>query len=266
MEELLGLKHKRAVVAGGGQGMGESSALILARAGCHTGVIDLDSNAAERVAARVAAMGVQSATAQGDVTSENSAPELLREIAEGLGGPLDILVTVVGGVRTRKPLVEMSLEYWLSDQRLNLQSFFLLAQAFAKASIIAGRPGVITCIGSVAGLGGSAGIASYGAAKAGLTQLVQSMAAEWASHGIRVNAVAPGTIITPRLPDTQANRERAINSLLPMKRRGTTEEIAKAVLFLSSDLSSYTTGHTLLVDGGWMSAYLLAPAPDHKLV
>ena len=103
--------------------------------------------------------------------------------------------------------------------------------------------------------------AAYGAAKAGLVSLVRTMAVEWAPHGIRVNCIAPGSIITPRIPDTPELREQTSQGLIPMKRRGTTDEIGKAAVFLLSDLASYVTGHTLPVDGGWMSAFL-SGVPD----
>ena len=85
---------------------------------------------------------------------------------------------------------------------------------------------------------------------------MKSMAVEWAVNGIRVNSVAPGSISTPRLPDSEAHRQAMKNSLVPMERSGTTDDIGKAVLFLASDMSNYTTGHTLMVDGGWMAANL----------
>jgi NAD(P)-dependent dehydrogenase (short-subunit alcohol dehydrogenase family) len=87
------------------------------------------------------------------------------------------------------------------------------------------------------------------------------MAVEWAPHNIRVNAVAPGSIITPRIPDSPARQERIERSLIPARRLGTAEEVGKAALFLLSDLASYTTGHTLLVDGGWMAASLYEIPP-----
>jgi hypothetical protein len=104
--------------------------------------------------------------------------------------------------------------------------------------------------------------AAYGAAKAGLISLVQTMAVEWASYNIRVNAIAPGPIVTPRLYDTPQRIETIANSLLPVRKRGVTDDIGKAVLFLASDLASYITGTTLDVDGGswWRICFPADPA------
>jgi NAD(P)-dependent dehydrogenase (short-subunit alcohol dehydrogenase family) len=146
---------------------------------------------------------------------------------------------------------------WDFEQRRNLRYVFFVAQAFAKDLLAAGKPGAIVSIASVSGMQGAVSHAPYGAAKAGVINLVKTLAVEWGRHNIRVNAIAPGTIITPRLPDSPAQQEAMRKSLIPMRRRGTTEEIGRAVLFLSSDLASYVTGHTLPVDGGWMAANTL---------
>jgi len=119
----------------------------------------------------------------------------------------------------------------------------------------------MVCIASVDGMQGSPMHAAYGAAKAGLINLVQSMAVEWAEHAIRVNAIAPGHIVTPRLYDTPARVEWYRESLIPAKQRGTTDDIGKAALFLLSDLASYITGVTLPVDGGLMSANRVHSGP-----
>ena len=114
----------------------------------------------------------------------------------------------------------------------------------------------MVCITSVTGVQSAPNHASYGAAKAGLINLVRSMAVEWAPYNIRVNAIVPGSIITPRIPASPERMKRTGQGLIPAKRLGTTDEVGKAALFLLSDLASYVTGHTLLVDGGWMAAYL----------
>jgi NAD(P)-dependent dehydrogenase (short-subunit alcohol dehydrogenase family) len=238
--------------------MGESTARRLAEAGCDVAVIDLDAGRAERVAADVKTSGRRGIALSGDLMKDGAATKLFETVRAELKGELDVLVSVIGGVASGKPLLDMSATEWDADQQLNLRYFFFAAQAFAKSLVASGKPGAITCIGSVSGIRGAPFHASYGAAKAGLMALVRSMAVEWAPHHIRVNAIAPGTIITPRLPDSEDSRTKIAASLIPMRRRGTTDEIGKAAVFLSSDLASYVTGHTLLVDGGWMSAFLLA--------
>jgi NAD(P)-dependent dehydrogenase (short-subunit alcohol dehydrogenase family) len=150
----------------------------------------------------------------------------------------------------------MTPEQWELDHRRNLRHFFFTARAVAGSLIRREKPGAIACIASVSGLQSAPHHASYGAAKAGLMNLVRTMAVEWAPHDIRVNAIAPGSIATPRIPDTPEARERHRQSLIPMKRRGTTDEIGKVATFLVSDLASYVTGHTVPVDGGWMAMFL----------
>ena len=109
---------------------------------------------------------------------------------------------------------------------------------------------------SVSGTQSSPTHAAYGAAKAALVHAVKTMAVEWAEDNIRVNSVAPGGIVTPRLPDTPERIASFRNSAVPMRRRGVPEDIANALLYLTSDMSDYVTGHTLLVDGGVMAGNL----------
>jgi NAD(P)-dependent dehydrogenase (short-subunit alcohol dehydrogenase family) len=254
MIDLFGREGKAALVIGGGQGMGESSARLLARAGCDVAIVDIDRDRAERVAALVRELGRKGVAIAANVLDDHEAEQAVGEAEHALGR-LDVMVSIVGQALFT-PIVDMSPEDWDSDQRRNLRYFFVAARLVAKSMIRRGVPGSMVCIASTDGLQAAPYHASYGAAKAGLVQLVKSMAVEWAVHGIRVNSVAPGSISTPRLPDSEAHRQAMKNSLVPMERSGTTDDIGKAVLFLASDMSNYTTGHTLMVDGGWMAANL----------
>lgn len=254
---LLGLEGKRALVVGGGRGMGESSALFLATAGCDVAVLDNEAARAETVAAGVRARGRKGAVIVANIFDEADVVRAVAEAEEKLGG-LDVLVTIVGQALFR-PLLELSLEEWDSEQTRNLRYVFVTARAVAASMIRRGTGGSIVAIGSIDGLVGAPGHAAYGAAKAGLLHLVKSMAAEWGRDGIRVNAVAPGSITTPRLPETEQSRVWMDESVLPIGRAGTTDEIAGAVLFLASSLSGYVTGHTLAVDGGWLAANIFDP-------
>jgi NAD(P)-dependent dehydrogenase (short-subunit alcohol dehydrogenase family) len=252
--DLFGLEGKKALIIGGGQGMGESSARLLAAAGCDVAIADVEAERAERVATVVRGLGRKSAAIVANVLEDDGAAKAVGDAERALGG-LDVLVAIVGQALFT-PIVDMSPEDWDSDQRRNLRYFFVSARLAAKSMIARGVPGSMVCIASTDGLQAAPYHASYGAAKAGLVQLVKSMAVEWAVHGIRVNSVAPGSISTPRLPDTEKHRQAMKDSLVPMERSGTTDDIGKAVLFLASDMSNYTTGHTLMVDGGWMAANL----------
>jgi NAD(P)-dependent dehydrogenase (short-subunit alcohol dehydrogenase family) len=251
-KDLFGLTGKTSAVIGGGQGIGEQVSALFARAGADVAVIDLDLARAERVAASVSATGRRGVAVTADVLSDDGPASALGRADEALGG-IDVLVTIVGQAQYATAL-EMTPEQWDLDHRRNLRYFFLAAQSFAAQRIRRNKPGAIVAIASVSGVQSAPQHSAYGAAKAGLINLVKSYAIEWAPHGIRVNAVAPGTIVTPRRPDSPEQRQRLEASAIPMRRRGQPAEIAGAVLFLASDLSSYMTGETLNVDGGWMAA------------
>ncbi len=255
MTDIFGLQGKVALIVGGGQGMGESSARYLAEAGCDVAIADIDADRARRVADLVAGMGRRSVAIVGDALKDG--PAMVAEARRELGG-LDRLVTIVGQALF-KPTLEFTPEDWDSDQNRNLRYAFFTAQAFAKGLIAEEKPGAMVCICSVSGMQAAVQHVSYGAAKAGLISMVRTLGVEWAPYGIRVNGVAPGSIITPRIPDTPERAQQTRDSLIPMRRRGGTDEIGRAVLFLCSDLASYVTGHALPVDGGWMAANILLP-------
>lgn len=257
MVSLFGLEGKKALIVGGGRGMGEASALLLAQAGCDVAVLDNELERAEHVATGIRALGRVGVAIKADIMQEEAVHAAVAEAERALGG-LDILVTIVGQALF-KPLFEVSLEEWDYEQSRNLRYFFTMARAVARSMADRKVAGSLICIGSVDGVQGSPYHAAYGAAKAGLMHLVKSMASEWGRDNIRVNSVVPGSITTPRLPETPETRAAMEESAVPLGRAGTIEEIAGAVLFLASGLSSYVTGHSLLVDGGWMAANLFDP-------
>ena len=165
------------------------------------------------------------------------------------------MVSIVGAA-TWGSLLETTAEIWDEQMRLNLRYFFLVAQGGRAVADPPRQPGAIVGIASVDGQRAAPMRGAYGAAKAGLISLVQTMAVEWAPHGIRVNAIAPGHIVTPRLFDTPQRAEGYAASLLPMRHRGTPDDIGRAALFLASDMARYITGTTLDVDGGLLAANL----------
>lgn len=254
---MFGLEGKSALIVGGGRGMGEASALMLAEAGCDVAILDSEWERAAFVAEAVQRIGRRSTPIVADVLDEASVRQAVAKAEDALGG-LDVLVAIVGQALF-KPLFEITLDEWDYEQARNLRYFFVIARAVAASMIRLGRPGSIICVGSVDGLQAAPSHGGYGAAKAGLMHLVKTMAAEWGRDGIRVNAVAPGSISTPRLPATDESRAAMERSVIPLGRAGTTIEVGGAVTYLASELSSYVTGHTLLVDGGWMAANLFDP-------
>ncbi len=254
MHNLLGLKSKTAMVWGGGAGMGEATARRLAEAGCNVAVIDKEADLAKCVADVLCQRGCKAIALAADATVTSDVDAAVAATEAQLG-PVDVMATVIG-IGVWSTLVEMTEAQWLDAHRLNLTSFFLPARAVARAMIRDKRPGAIVSVASVSGLTSAPNHGGYGAAKAGLINLVRTMAVEWGPHAIRVNAIAPGAIATPRIQMSEAALA-TMKQRFPLGRPGTPDEIAKTALFLLSDQASYITGHTLPVDGGWMSTFLM---------
>ena len=260
---LFGLAGRKVLIIGGGQGMGAATARFVARAGADVALVDIVPERAEAVASMVSALGRRGIAITGDVLDDAQIPRIIAEADAKLVG-IDAMVCIVGAAAWGS-LLDTSAEVWDQQMHLNLRYFFLICQAAAKSMIARGTKGRIVGIASVDGQRASPMRGAYGAAKAGLISLVQTMAVEWAPHNIRVNAIAPGHIVTPRLFDTPQRAEGYAASLLPARRRGTTDEIGKAALFLVSDLASYVNGTTLDVDGGQMAANLFPRGlPGHN--
>ena len=257
-EELFGLKGKHAIVWGGGFGMGERTCYRLSQVGAHVAVVDLLQERADKIAGELNAAGGKAVAIQADATSEASVEAALAA-AEATLGPVDVMATVIGlGVWDQ--VVDMSLDKFNQSILLNLTSFFLPARAVARSLLKNKKPGAIACVSSVSGLTSAPNHAGYGAAKAGMINLVRTMADEWGPYGIRVNAAMPGSAATPRLTlneEGQAAMNAAMRAKVPLGRSATPDELAKAILFLLSDLASYITGHNLHVDGGWTSTFLM---------
>jgi NAD(P)-dependent dehydrogenase (short-subunit alcohol dehydrogenase family) len=249
VKDQLGLAGKTVLVLGGGQGNGAATCHRFADAGANVAIVDLDIGLAEKVAGEVRERGVKAVALTGDVRKPAECARLIEEATRHIGVP-DCLITIIGQA-TMKPILDLTPEDIERDLDINLRFFVYSAQAFARALIAAGKPGTIAGLSSVDGIFGSPVHAAYGFAKAGLINFIKSAATEWADHGIRVNCVAPGAIVTPRVPDSDDRRRVMKNSMIPLRRSGQPPEIAGALLFLSSDLSSYVTGQTLPVDGGW---------------
>lgn len=259
MNELFGLAGKRILIVGGGQGMGEATAKLLASLGANIALIDLELDRAQRVANELRSPEVQTYALQADATDEAQAVEAIARVEREFG-PLDGLVTIVG-MAGWAPLVEMTAETWDRDLSRNLRYVFLVAREAAKGMLDRGYGRIVT-IASIDGVRSAAHHGAYGAAKAGVVHLVKTMAAEWSARGIRVNCVAPGGIVTPRIPLGSPEEEHArMAPYVPMARRGTVTDIAKAVTFFLSDMSDYVTGQTLAVDGGFLASGGFGPPP-----
>jgi NAD(P)-dependent dehydrogenase (short-subunit alcohol dehydrogenase family) len=250
-KQLFGLEGKNIIVLGGGFGMGEATSNLLADLGANVAVLDIIPERAENVAASVSSKGVRGLPVVADVLDDDQLVGGIDQAERELG-PLDGMVTIVGAAHMQSS-VDVPMEIWDSEQRRNLRYIFLASRELAKRLIARGAPGSIASVASVDGLRASSHHAAYGSAKAGLIHLARSLAGEWSDYGIRFNVVAPGSIHTPRTGQKTPEEERAAMGLVPTKRRGTVHEIARALVFFISDLSSYVTAQTLAVDGGFLA-------------
>jgi 3-oxoacyl-[acyl-carrier protein] reductase len=236
------------VIGGGGGGIGRAITRGLATAGAAVAVADVDRDRADEAAAEVANAGGRSLGLTGDVRSAEDVDGFVNGAVSELGG-LDVLVTVVGGQLAFVPaarLHEMADEDWELMFDLNLRYVARAVRAAVRVFVEQGRGGTIVSVGSIAGHAGSPMQAAYGAAKAGLASLARSVAAEYSREGIRMNVVSCGPIATPVARAAQTGATEWI----PMGRPGESREVAEAVVFLASPLSSYVTGQSLVIDGG----------------
>ena len=250
---ILDLSGRGALVVGGGQGMGRATALLLAQAGANPVVVDLEQDRADGVAAEIEALGRKSVGLSFDVTKPEGANEAIAE-AERATGRLDIVVNIVGGA-SWSPLLSVDDETWERDFDVNLRHHLYVGRAAARNWVAKERPGVLCVVASISGMFGAARHGAYGAAKAGVLSFVKTAAEEWWPHGIRVNAVVPGTVRTPRMEAEWAagSTPRPAADLL-----GTIaepEDIGGAISFLVSDLARKVTGQALVVDGGWTTRF-----------
>ena len=241
------LEGKRAVVTGASRGIGLCIAEKFLQEGASVVILDIiPCQEMERLGALAAEKGGAIAFKECNVASEEVVDRVIKEtLAEG---PIDVLVNNAG--ITRDGLVfRMKLEDWEKVLTINLTSAFLISRHVAMA-MAKQRSGSIVNMASVVGVGGNAGQTNYSASKAGLIGFSRSLAKEVAARGVRVNAVAPGFIITDMTANLPEKAREAFLSVIPMARGGEADEVAKVVLFLASDLSSYVTGQVIRIDGG----------------
>jgi NAD(P)-dependent dehydrogenase (short-subunit alcohol dehydrogenase family) len=250
---VLDLSDRGALVVGGGQGIGRATALLLASAGARPVVLDAKRERAEAVAAEIEALGIKSAGLCADVTNPDEVESAVAAAEQASGG-LDIVVNIVGGA-SWAPLISVDEETWERDFAVNLKHHLYVGRSAARNWIDHDRPGALCVVASISGLFSSARHGAYGAAKAGVLSLVRTASEEWWPHGIRVNAVVPGAVRTPRMEDEWAagTTPRPAEDLLG--RMALPDDIAGAITFLVSDLAAKVTGQALVVDGGWTTRF-----------
>ncbi len=241
------LTGKTALVTGASQGIGRACALELARQGASVALAARNVEKLESVAAEIAAAGGSAKAFALDVSSEESIKGCAKAVLGELGA-VHVLVNNAGITRDGLAL-RMRLADFDDVLRTNLTGAFLLTQAVISGMMKA-RWGRVINITSVVGETGAAGQANYAASKAGLIGLTKSLAREFASRGITVNAVAPGFIQTAMTGALTEEQKAGILGQIPLARYGTDADIAAAVAFLAGDAAGYITGHTLDVNGG----------------
>ena len=245
------IENKVAIVTGGGGGIGGAIVRRFAAEGAKVVIADIDAEAAQARAAEVSSQRGHALPLVSDVTNKRSVEEMVQSTKERWGR-IDILANVAGGA-TIKPVVDVTEQEWDHIINMNLKSTFLCSQAVLK-TMIEQRYGKIVSISSIYGFTGNATRASYATAKAGVAVFTKSLALEVVEHGINVNAIAPGRILTDRVRGHYTEEEWAERvALIPMKRAGKPEEIASAALFLVTDENKYITGQTIHVNGAWLN-------------
>jgi NAD(P)-dependent dehydrogenase (short-subunit alcohol dehydrogenase family) len=245
------LEGKRAVVTGGGSGIGRATALRFAHEGARVGVIDLDEEAVRETAAEIVAGGGIARATPADVTIEEEIQTAIGDTAAKWDG-LDIVLANAAvqlfGEDDRADRLE--LEVWGRTLGVNLTGVFLTCKYGIRALLESGG-GSVVCTGSPTGLFGLApGFDAYSASKAGVHGLVRVLAIDYAADGIRVNAVVPGFTETPLVRQVTGSEREALLHRIPLGRPGSPQEVASMILFLASDESSYATGGIFCVDGG----------------
>jgi len=251
------------VVTGAGNGIGAACARLFAASGARVALWDVDGAAAGQIATEIDASGRQALPFACDVAHCGEVDAALAATLAALGR-IDVLVNNAGIFRAGDFLTVSEAD-WDAVIDVNLKGAFLVGQAVARAMVKAGGGGAIVNMSSVNGVTAIPGIASYNASKGGIDQLTRAMALALADMGIRVNAVAPGTIATELAKKAvlgSAEAEARIMSRTPLRRLGDPDEVAAVCAFLASDAASYMTGEIVYVDGGRLALnYTVPPLP-----
>jgi len=242
---------KVALVTGGASGLGRASAIALAQEGAKVAVSDVSVSEGETTARMISAAGGQAIFVRADVTNSAEVEALVQETAKTFGR-LDLALNNAGidGVRART--ADYPEDIWHQVININLTGVFLCLK-FELPLMVKQGSGVIINMSSVAGVTGFPGHAAYTASKHGVIGLTKTAAIDYAKAGIRVNAICPAYTRTPmlsRMLEQRPDLEAKLISRVPLRRLGTAEEVAQAVLYLFSDAAAFITGHSLVMDGG----------------
>jgi NAD(P)-dependent dehydrogenase (short-subunit alcohol dehydrogenase family) len=251
------LQGRVAAITGGALGIGRATALCFAAEGATVALGDVELGAAEKVAGEIAERGGRAIAVGVDVGDAGQVQAFVDRVVGELGR-LDVMFANAG-IAHSAPFLEHPEAQWHRVLRVNLTGVFLCCQVAARQMVRQGGGGRIIATASINGFRGVENLVGYNVAKAGVIELIRTMAVELAQHHITVNAIAPAQIdtrLTRSLPE-EARRRRV--ERIPLGRFGEADEVARAALFLASDDAGYVTGHTLAVDGGYLAGGLWSP-------
>jgi NAD(P)-dependent dehydrogenase (short-subunit alcohol dehydrogenase family) len=248
------MTRRVALVTGASDGLGRAIACDLAQHGYDVAVTDLAASLLDATVAEIAAGGARGLPIALDLRHQPSIEAALDEAANALG-PIDLLVNNAAFTLNR-PAIAFGWDEFDAVMDVNLKGTYFLTTGYARRCITAARAGAVVMLASTHGLTGLAGRSVYGISKGGIVQMTRMLAIEWAESSIRVNAVAPATIITPSRAQMLADpvRRAAMLERLPQRRFPTAEEVAAAVRYLGSAEATSVTGQILAVDGGLTAA------------
>lgn len=243
-------KDKVVLVTGGGGGMGVEFCAAFAREGARVVLIDAFEKSARNAAGMLKEMGHDVVSRVLDVADESAVSTAFDRIASD-HGRIDVLIGGAG-VRPVGDVLDQSLADFEKCMRVNVTGIFVCSRNAARHMLKRGS-GAIVNIASVNGLRSVTGMAAYCASKAAVISLTQTMACEWAPHGVRVNAILPAQVETPMIAEQVGNERKRREDRIPLGRYGRPAEIAEAACFLASDDASFITGHPLALDGGYLA-------------
>ena len=246
------LRGKSAVVTGAAKGIGRATAELFAREGARLVVNDVDEDRLTKLRERLADSGVEVEAVVGDVSVVEDAQRIIEAAVEEFGR-IDVLVANAGVIPLNN-IVDATPEDWEAVMAVDGRGMFLTCKYAVEAMLGQEKPGgSIVCLSSISGVAGQAEQSTYGPAKFVASGITKHLAVEWADRGIRVNAVAPGTIATEAVAELPKEYKTPMKEAHPIGRLGEPSEVANAILFLASDEASFVTGAILPVDGGYLA-------------
>jgi 3-oxoacyl-[acyl-carrier protein] reductase len=241
------LKNKVVIITGAGSGIGKETALLFAKEGARVIVADVNEKGGNETVAEIKGIGREGFFVKLDVTNREQSKQMVKDTLEKYGR-IDILINNAGIVQDALVL-KMTEEQWDKVINVNLKGVFNCIQAVVEVMVNQGN-GVIINTSSIVGLNGNVGQVNYAATKAGLIGMTKTLAKELGKKGIRVNAVAPGFIMTPMTSNVPEKILEMMQEKTPLRRLGETKDVAYAYLYLASDEANFVNGTVLRVDGG----------------